>query len=155
MKCIILIKSMIRDGDSMKFSKGTNYALYTMIYLALQDGEENVSLQELTENRKVSPSYLSKMLTKLAKKGLIASYSGAQGGFQLGKNPEEISFLDIIHAIEGDLPLFQGCDKDNGVECIVDNIMKNAENKMDNYLASTSLQDVVHKIKRQDVVTYN
>ena len=139
----------------MKFSKGTNYALYTMIYLALQDGKGNVSLQELTENREFSASYLSKMLTKLAKRGLINSYSGAQGGFQLGRCPDEISFLDIIHAIEGDLPLFQGCDKDNGVECVVDNIMKNAENKMDNYLASMSLQDAVHKLKRQDAVAYN
>lgn len=135
----------------MKFSKGTGYALHTMIYLALTDEKENISLQELAEHRNIPPSYLSKMLTKLAKAGLVQSYSGAQGGFQLGKNPKDISFLDIIHVIEGDLPLFQGCDKDNGVECLVENIMKNAENKMDNYLASTTLQDVVHKIGEHGV----
>src|SRR5699024_10464573 len=129
MECIILMKGMIGDGDRMKFSKGTNYALYTMIYLALQDGKENVSLQELTEEREGSPSYLSKMTKKLAINGLVASYSGAQGGFQLGRKPEDISFLDIIHAIEGDLPLFQGCDQNSGVECMVDNIMKKAEDK--------------------------
>ncbi|WP_066186150.1 MULTISPECIES: RrF2 family transcriptional regulator [Gracilibacillus] len=136
----------------MKFSKGTNYALHTMIYLASQNEKDTISLQELAEQRNVPPSYLSKMLTKLAKKGLVASYSGAYGGFRLGKSAKEISFLDITKAIEGDLPLFQGCDKDNGVECLVENIMKNAENEMDTYLANTSLQDVLNKVEKHDLV---
>lgn len=129
----------------MNFSKGTNYALHTMLYLAMQHDGTKISLQELADKRNIPASYLSKMLTKLSKQGLIEAHSGAQGGFQLAKAPSEISFLNIIHAIEGDLPLFKGCDNRNEEGCLVENIMKEAENAMDQYLANTTLESVIQK----------
>ena len=63
----------------MNYSKGTNYALHTMLYLATQKDNPVVGVQELAKHQLVSPTYLSKILTKLTKYGLVESYSGAQG----------------------------------------------------------------------------
>ena len=41
-----------------------------------------------------------KILTKLTKEGMIHSSSGPKGGYSLSKNWEDISFLDIIHALK-------------------------------------------------------
>lgn len=131
----------------MKYSKATNYALHTMIFLGSQKKHKLIGLQELADHREVSSSYLAKILTKLSKKGLIISYSGAQGGFQLSKKPTEISLLDIIHAIEGEQPLFQGCMDGNGAQCLLENIMRDAEQQMDQFLSQKMLSDVLIELQ--------
>ena len=40
---------------------------------------------------------------------MIHSSSGPKGGYSLSSNWEDISFLDIIHAIEGKTSLFECC----------------------------------------------
>lgn len=65
----------------MRYSNATNYALHTMVHLILQPGDSSVGgVQELAELQHLSPTYLSKILTKLAKAGLIESTPGAKGG---------------------------------------------------------------------------
>ena len=44
----------------MKYSKATNYALHTMLFLAMDTPNKLVGVQELAEKQKVSPTYLSK-----------------------------------------------------------------------------------------------
>ncbi|MCQ4088649.1 Rrf2 family transcriptional regulator [Saccharibacillus sp. JS10] len=122
----------------MNYSKGTNYALHTMLDLAAREPGVKVGVQELAAKQHVSPTYLSKILTKLAKAGLIDSYSGAQGGYCLRLDKDEISFLDIIQAIEGHTPLFKGCEM-NGPGCLVEAVMRESERKMDEHLRSTTI----------------
>ena len=81
----------------MKYSKATNYALHTMLHLALSNSNKPIGVQILAQQQKVSPTYLSKILTKLVKEGMVASASGANGGYSLTKGWESISFLDIIY----------------------------------------------------------
>ncbi|MDQ0208836.1 Rrf2 family transcriptional regulator [Alkalicoccobacillus murimartini] len=125
----------------MNYSKGTNYALHTMLYLATQKDNPVVGVQELAKHQLVSPTYLSKILTKLTKYGLVESYSGAQGGYRLSRDKYEISFLNIIQAIEGNTPLFKGCDS-NGPGCLIEAVMKESEKKMEEYLQLRTIGDV-------------
>ncbi|WP_172255644.1 RrF2 family transcriptional regulator [Saccharibacillus deserti] len=129
----------------MNYSKGTNYALHTMLDLAARTPGLKVGVQELAAKQNVSPTYLSKILTKLAKAGLIDSYSGAQGGYCLRRSKHEISFLDIIQAIEGTTPLFKGCDS-NGPGCLVDAVMRESERKMDEHLRTTTIGQVADEM---------
>lgn len=125
----------------MNYSKGTNYALHTMLDLAMRPAGVKVGVQDLAAKQHVSPTYLSKILTKLAKAGLIDSYSGAQGGYCLRLDKYDISFLDIIQAIEGTTPLFKGCES-NGPGCLIDAVMRESERKMDEHLRSTTIGQV-------------
>ncbi|MDO3411162.1 Rrf2 family transcriptional regulator [Saccharibacillus sp. CPCC 101409] len=122
----------------MNYSKGTNYALHTMLDLATRSADVKVGVQELAAKQRVSPTYLSKILTKLAKAGLIDSYSGAQGGYCLRRDKYEISFLEIIQAVEGTTPLFKGCDS-NGPGCLIEGVMRESEQKMDDHLRATTI----------------
>ena len=129
----------------MKFSKATNYALHTMLFLAMETPNRLVGVQELAEKQKVSPTYLSKILTKLVKEGMIYSFSGVNGGYSLSQNWEDISFLDIIHAIEGKSTLFDCC-LDSPSECVIKKIMLSAEKKMEDELKNQKISDLVKKI---------
>jgi len=125
----------------MKFTKATNYALHTMLALTETSTVKSVGVQQLAESQGVSPTYLSKILTRLVKAGLIESVSGANGGYRLSRNKDDITFLDIIHAIEGSASLFE-CDFVHGEECTIQAVMKEAEAKMESHLKTMKLVDI-------------
>jgi len=129
----------------MKFSKATNYALHTMLYLVAEAPNKPVGVQYLAEKQGVSPAYLSKILTKLVKAGLIDSISGANGGYTLGVHKKEISFLDVIHAIEGTASLFNCC-LDGETECLIQKVMVSAEQAMEEKLKKQKLVDLADQI---------
>ncbi|MFB1083053.1 Rrf2 family transcriptional regulator [Jeotgalibacillus sp. JSM ZJ347] len=124
----------------MKYSNATNYALHTMVYLTTQQGEKLVGVQELADMQKLSPTYLSKILTKLAKAGLIESTPGAKGGYKISRTKQEISFLDVIHGIEGETSLFDCTIHHEG--CLIENVMREAEENMKSELQSKLLVDI-------------
>ena len=129
----------------MKYSKATNYALHTMLYLAVSSPNKPVRVQQLARQQKLSPTYLSKILTKLVKEGMVQSASGANGGYLLKPNWESISFLDIIHAIEGKASLFD-CDLDHGPDCLIQQAMVSAEAKMEQELRNKKIADLAKEL---------
>ncbi|BBI33797.1 Rrf2 family transcriptional regulator [Cohnella abietis] len=130
----------------MKYSKATNYALHTMLFLVAATPNKPIGVQQLAEKQNVSPTYLSKILTKLVKAGMIESASGANGGYRLKRNWEEISFLDIIHAIEGTASLFD-CALDHGPECMIQQVVLAAEQKMEEHLRNQTMSELAKTIK--------
>lgn len=129
----------------MKFSKATDYALHTMLFLTAATPQKPVGVQRLAEQQKVSPTYLSKILTKLVKAGMIESITGMNGGYRLKRNWEDISFLDIIQAIEGSASLFD-CSVDHGPDCPIQKVVLAAEGKMEEHLRNQKMSDLVQKM---------
>jgi len=129
----------------MKYSKATNYALHTMLYLASIEPDKPVGVKQLAEKQRVSSTYLSKILAKLVKAGLIESTSGANGGYRLKANREEISFLDIIQAIEGTASLFDCCIH-HDTDCAIQKVMLSSEKVMEQYLKEKKIYELVHQV---------
>lgn len=130
----------------MKYSKATDYALHTMLFLVAATPNKPVGVQQLAEKLEVSPTYLSKILTKLVKAGMIESSSGANGGYRLKRNWENISFLDIIQAIEGSASLFD-CSFNHGPECLIQQVVLSAEEKMEEHLRNQTMSELAKKMK--------
>ncbi|MDQ1914386.1 Rrf2 family transcriptional regulator [Paenibacillus sp. GD4] len=129
----------------MKYSKATNYALHTMLYLMAFTPDKPVGVQQLADRQDVSPTYLSKILTKLVKAGLIESASGANGGYRLRGRKEDISFLDIIHAVEGTASLFECCGSEDS-RCMIHQVMLQAEEAMERQLKNTKLFELAKEV---------
>ncbi|WP_313075986.1 RrF2 family transcriptional regulator [Lacrimispora sp.] len=122
----------------MKYTKATNYALHTILYMIDQNQGEKFSVHVLAKQFQVSVTYLSKILTQLVKAGLVESVSGASGGYTLRKSAETISFMDIIQAIEGNGLLFEcGIQQEKG--CPIQKVMNDAEIIMEQYLHEKKL----------------
>lgn len=123
----------------MKYSQATNYALHTMLHFVALPVGKTIGVQQLAELQKLSPTYLSKILTKLVKAGLIVSTPGVHGGYKLIRNREDVSFLDIINAIEGTALLFHCGSGLQHDACVIQHVMLDAEHQLENYLAQRKL----------------
>ncbi|MCD9025077.1 RrF2 family transcriptional regulator [Cohnella silvisoli] len=132
----------------MKYSQATDYALHAMLHLVTAVPNKPVGVQLLAEKLGVSQTYLSKMMTKLVKAGLIQSAPGANGGYRLRRKQEEISFLDIIHAIEGTASLFE-CSVNHGSECLIQQVVVDAERQMEQYLENKKIADLAKLMKTE------
>lgn len=89
----------------LKIKRETDYALLIMIHLALQD--KPVSAIQIAEECSLSPSFVGKILKILTKFDLLSSKRGSQGGYVLNCEPENITILQIVSAIEGPMMISQ------------------------------------------------
>ena len=130
----------------MKYSQATNYALHTMLYFVALPLGKTIGVQQLAELQELSPTYLSKILTKLVKAGMIESTPGIHGGYKLTRNKADLSFLEVIHAIEGTASLFH-CGVDEGHRgCLIAEVMAHAEQQMEDYLKERKLVELVGQL---------
>lgn len=87
---------------SLIFSREAEYAIQALIYLAKKEPDKWVSITEIANNLQIPKHYLGKILQKLVQKKLLLSRKGISGGFNLWKDPINISLYDIVEAIDGD-----------------------------------------------------
>ncbi|WP_169082610.1 RrF2 family transcriptional regulator [Paenibacillus sp. PL91] len=132
----------------MKYSQATDYALHAMLYLVTAAPDKPVGIQLLAEKLGVSQTYLSKMMTKLVKAGLIQSSPGANGGYRLKRTQEDVSFLDVIRAIEGTASLFE-CSLNHGSECLIQQVVIDAERQMEQFLEDKKIADLAVLFKTE------
>lgn len=85
----------------MQFSIGVEYALHSLFYLVALPKHKAVGIREIAKLHGITETYLSKIFAKLRKAGIVRSIVGVKGGYELAKNAEDISFWDIIEALEG------------------------------------------------------
>ena len=63
------------------------------------------SINQIAEAEQVPRDFLAKILKELTQAGIIKSYQGVHGGYQLSKTPNQITVLNIIEAMNGPLAL--------------------------------------------------
>jgi len=100
----------------VKLTRGADYGILGLLYLASQPRDRVVLISEIAAAQEVPESYLAKIFQQLGKAGLVRSHRGARGGFTLARLPEEITLRQIIEAIEGPLALNRCLDPHEGCE---------------------------------------
>jgi Rrf2 family protein len=83
----------------------SRYALRSLLYLVETGGGVPVQLARIAETQKIPAKYLELIMLDLKKAGLIRSLRGPRGGYQLTRAPSEISFGEIVRALEGPIAL--------------------------------------------------
>lgn len=91
----------------MQFSIGVEYAFHSLFYMVGIPGRKPLGIRQIAELNAIPESYLSKVFTKLSKAGIVRSIPGVKGGYELARMAEDISFWDVIEAIEGPSYFFQ------------------------------------------------
>jgi len=83
----------------------TRYALRALLYLIEEGHGGAVQLQRIAETQKIPRKYLELIMLDLKKAGLVTSTRGPRGGYRLTRGPSEISFGEIVRAMEGPIAL--------------------------------------------------
>ncbi len=156
---------MRREMGNLQFSKSTDYALHALIHLGHSERCNNVGIKELSGALDVSESYLSKIMSKLRQDGIVRAMPGVNGGYELARPADQITFLDVIQVIEGRQQLFKCLNSssrqhrllaEDGTaqrdqkrprknECLVEKVMNGAEQHLHQYLQEHTIQSVLNE----------
>ena len=133
----------------MKISTKGIYAISTMVRMASEAENKIWSISALAKANNVSTKYLEQIVAKLTKSGLLKSFRGANGGYKLSKSSKEISLASILNATEGKLQTVHCINSNTKCEmsakCLTVGVWTKLDEVVNNFLLSTSLQDVVEK----------
>ena len=86
----------------MRLSTRGRYGLRAMFHLAQRYGEGPIALKTLADAEDIPEAYLEQLMPKLKKAELVHVVRGAQGGYMLASEPQNISVGDILRPLEGD-----------------------------------------------------
>lgn len=87
----------------MHISRKSDYALRALAYIAGQKAEKKSSISEIAEAESIPRDFLAKILKELTRAGILKSFQGVTGGYQMAKPRESVTFLDVVEAMEGPL----------------------------------------------------
>lgn len=85
----------------MLFNQTAEYALRAMSCLAMQQGTEWLSSEDLADATHIPVQYVPKVMRPLAQAGLVEARRGRNGGFRLARLPHEIRLSDVLRAAGG------------------------------------------------------
>jgi Rrf2 family protein len=143
----------------MQISMAGKYAIRAMMYLASLPNGNIIQISELSEKWEIPEKYLRKIVPQLAKAGLIYSRRGMGGGVVLARPSKNISFLDVVEAVEGKIFLNKClmspdmCEKSPW--CSANRVWHEAQESMKKVLSSKNLEELAitnekHYAKHQE-----
>ncbi len=89
----------------MQLSRRADYSIRAMIDIASMPPNAVVATREIAERQEIPQVFLTKIVTRLMRAGLLSTHRGATGGVHLARSPQEINLRDIIEAVEGPIAL--------------------------------------------------
>lgn len=131
----------------MTISTKGRYALRIMMDLAGHMGE-TVKLKDVAARQELSEKYMEQIIAVLNKAGYVRSTRGAQGGYQLVKEPESYSVGMILRLTEGSLAPVEclaenalPCDRSG--KCATVEIYRRIYDAVNQVIDNTTLQDLL------------
>lgn len=81
------------------FSQTVEYALRAVLHLANHAPTPQTN-EQIAKVTLVPPAYLSKVLQGLRRAGIVSSQRGVKGGMTLVKDPESLTILEVVNAVD-------------------------------------------------------
>lgn len=89
-------------------SSSCKYGIRALVYLALQEKTKLINIKEIAKELQIPEPFLGKIMQNLVKAKILESQRGINGGFRFKKDPELVTFLEIIEIFDG-LDVFFDC----------------------------------------------
>jgi Rrf2 family protein len=96
-------------------SQKARYALRALLDIAEHGTNNAVQVGEMAERQVIPRKYLEAIMSDLRRAGLVVARRGPGGGYRLAREPERISFVEVIRAIDGPIALVP-CASENFYE---------------------------------------
>jgi Rrf2 family protein len=129
-------------------TRASEYALLSLILISKESTPQDV--ETLSNKLGISKSFLAKILQLLSKNGVLNSFKGAKGGFELACKPEDISLKKIIEVVEKKpTTVFEcatseaDCPSGKGSFCLIWPFLNKFQNIVDDFFNSLTLKDIL------------
>jgi Rrf2 family transcriptional regulator, cysteine metabolism repressor len=79
------------------------YALSALVELARKGGSAPVPIGEIARRRNIPVQFLEGLFATLRRAGILQSQRGVRGGYTFARPPGEITVLEVVELLEGEL----------------------------------------------------
>lgn len=139
--------SFLQGVRKMRLTRAGEYAVRCVIYLAISGRDVLVSRKEIAEKAHIPAQFLAKIAQELAKAGLIDIRQGVRGGFILIKDPSEITLLDVVETMIGEIYLNDCVCRPGSCQasptCSVHRVWEAARDQLRNTLNSVTFASLI------------
>jgi Rrf2 family protein len=144
-------------GEGALLSKKAKYGLRALIAMGRDGDGRPMLIADLARRERIPLKYLEQILLELKKHGVVHSKKGKGGGYQLGRDPREIAFSEVLRILDGPLALtpcvsetaYRRCDDCLDVEtCGIRVTMKHARDAVVAVFDRTTLAAVIAREKK-------
>jgi Rrf2 family protein len=133
----------------LRISRKIDYGLRAMIYLASIAPEAIVPFREIARQMMIPEDFLAKILKTLVDHGLVKSARGPHGGYALALPASDISFLQVIEAVEGPIAINVCLDGDDpcgkAEACTMVGVWRRGQEKMLEVYRESKLSELALK----------
>ena len=129
----------------------SRFAMATHILTALAVEDDKLSSTYLADSLNTNPVVVRRILSELAKAGLLETEAGRAGGARLAKKPEAISLYDVYAAVD-DGELFAYNPNDHNKKCALSCKMKSVLSPVFD-AACDALAEKLKKIRLSELVS--
>lgn len=143
----------------MKISTKGRYAIRLMLDLAINNTGEYISLKDISNRQEISIKYLEQIVILLTRSGLLKSIRGAQGGYQLVRDPDEYKIGEILRIAEGGLAPIACLENNPNTcprvdRCATIKFWIGLSDVINDYVDSFTLEDLVEEYRSKQEIEY-
>lgn len=137
----------------MRLNQATDYAFRAVLYLSCLPRGQVIEAKVIAEEENIPMRFLLKILRLLTQAGIVESYRGVSGGYALARRPSEITMLDVIKAIEGDIKINRclispgECSKKFSPRCPIHHALFSVQQAMLDQFSKYNFQTFADQIK--------
>ena len=129
----------------LNITKTVEYALISIRHIHNNGKGRLYTAREIASIYNIPQELLAKILQKLCRKGYLNGRKGANGGYSLSKNLENINLIDFIESIEGPVGVVK-CSIDLNCELLDICNIKNPMNQINHSIRKTLSKLSIHEL---------
>ncbi|MCC3411187.1 MAG: Rrf2 family transcriptional regulator [Microcoleus sp. PH2017_29_MFU_D_A] len=133
----------------MKLTTRGHYSVKALLDLSLQPRFGPTSVKSIANRQELPAPYLEKLLIEMRRAGLVQSVRGSQGGYQLAREPAQISLGQILEAVGETIePLPRHSpDATQPEDWVTFSLWNRLHKKLAEALYSISLEDLYYDVR--------
>ena len=133
----------------MKLTTRGHYSVKALLDLSLRPKGEPASTNAIAKRQDLPAPYLEKLLIEMRRAGLVTSVRGSQGGYQLARDPQQISLGQILEAVGETIAPVSDYHPDAGQaeDWVTFSLWKQLQEKLKAALYGITLADLYYDVR--------
>lgn len=141
----------------LKINKKVEYAMMVLKFLANNKSDQLITVRDICNKFMTPFDSTAKVMQKLNSAEILSSVKGIKGGYTLSKNLEEISYMNLVHIIEGK-EVGRVCENSKGKcenheFCNIISPVENLNRKVHQFLDAVNLQQLLEVSPKAELLT--
>lgn len=136
----------------LTISSKCKYGILAALSLAENYGQGLLQIKDIAAKNSLSSQYLGQIFNILVKSNIVHSVRGKNGGYELSREPSQITALELIEILEGELEFTGTMNKNNDS---IHELFAHAEKQLRKALNISLAELLVRQKEKNQILTYS